>query len=108
MITAEFFVDHNNLIFGFNLKGHSGYAPSGEDIVCAAVSSAAFMTVNTLTEILKLSPKIEVSDDGHMSVLFSQVTANDAQTLLQGFNLHMNALAEQFNDNIHIIYSEVL
>ena len=36
---------------GFTSIGHAGYAESGKDIVCAAVSVLVFTTVNALEEI---------------------------------------------------------
>ena len=33
---------------GFTCMGHAGYAKRGKDIVCAAVSSAAIMSANTV------------------------------------------------------------
>ena len=33
------------------IKGHSGYAEAGSDIVCASVSSIAITTVNALLSI---------------------------------------------------------
>ena len=38
----------------------------GTDIVCAAVSSAAFLIANTVTEVMHLSAQILVEDDGSM------------------------------------------
>ena len=52
---------------GFTVQGHSGSAEAGEDIVCAAVSSAVYMAVNTLTDVLMLTPETEVRD-GFLSV----------------------------------------
>ena len=51
------------LITGFECKGHSMSAPSGQDIVCAAVSSACLMTANTVTEVLKLDADAAATED---------------------------------------------
>jgi uncharacterized protein YsxB (DUF464 family) len=48
MIKATFYKDsEKGSFFGFNIKGHSGYAESGSDIVCAAISSMVMLFVNT-------------------------------------------------------------
>ena len=57
MITAKF-VYSGDIITGFSVSGHSGSAEIGKDIICSAVSSASYMTVNTLTEIMLLNPEI--------------------------------------------------
>ena len=41
----------NNKINHIKISGHSGYAESGCDIVCASVSSIAITTVNALLSI---------------------------------------------------------
>ena len=43
MIKAVFAVKGEKFI-GFTVKGHSGYAESGNDIICAGVSSALMLT----------------------------------------------------------------
>ena len=50
---------------GFECKGHSMSAPHGEDIVCAFVSSACFMTANTVTDVLGLDARAKATD-GYM------------------------------------------
>ena len=98
---------------GFEIEGHSGYAQSGEDIVCAAISSCAYMVANTATEIMKLDAEIEV-EDGFMSFLLSQESAKKAADLISGFELHVKALEEQYpsfiavsKENIEVNNTEV-
>lgn len=105
MIKIRFTRSDGNLV-AFSLSGHSGYAEQGEDIVCAAVSSAAYMTANTLTEILALQPDISLSD-GNMSVKLSSVEVSKAQDILRGFSLHIKELSKQYPHNITYIITEV-
>ena len=67
MTKATFYFE-KDVPYGFLIKGHSGFAESGEDIVCASVSSVAYMVANTITEILKVNAKIEVND-GKMKLI---------------------------------------
>ncbi|WP_442974828.1 ribosomal-processing cysteine protease Prp, partial [Ruminococcus sp.] len=48
MIEAIFTVT-DKVIRGFEISGHSDYSEHGSDIICAAVSSAAYMAANTVT-----------------------------------------------------------
>ena len=93
-------------LVGFRLKGHSGYAESGSDIVCSAVTSAALMTANTVTEILKVPAEAEAEEGNIMLRVFSKdaVTCRD---VLQGFKLHMLLLEEQYSDYIVVNNTEV-
>lgn len=43
-------------------EGHSGYAPAGSDIVCAAVTSAMRYLAALLDDTLSLSPEIDIDD----------------------------------------------
>ena len=100
------FIKDENLIVGFEIKGHSGYSDEGSDIVCASVSSAAYMTANTITEILGLSADISV-DEGYMMMKLTSQNALKAQDILRGFELHVTELSKQYQINITVNYSEV-
>ena len=50
MIAAEFKQRKGTGIVEFSIKGHSGYSERGSDIVCAAVSSAAYMACGMAEE----------------------------------------------------------
>ena len=100
------FIKCQNTLTGFELKGHSGYGAHGSDIVCASVSSAAYMTANTITEILGLSADISV-DDGYMMMKLTSQDALKAQDVLRGFELHVTELSKQYQINITVNYSEV-
>ncbi len=100
MISAVFNI-RNSKPVGFTLKGHSGYAESGRDTVCAAVSSAAYMAVNTVTEILGCALDAEV-DDGYMRAsLRSESEA--AKDVFSGLMLHLTELSKEYPDFIRII-----
>ncbi len=102
MITVKFLTGQN-VIKGFEVKGHSGLAERGADILCAAVSSACYMTVNTLTEVLKVDVKAEVNEDGYMKAVISEAT-DEAQNLLRGFQIHISSLAKDYPKNLKVIY----
>lgn len=48
MIEAVFYKDEEDKITSFKVEGHAGYAPSGHDVVCAAVSALVVGTINGL------------------------------------------------------------
>lgn len=90
---------------GFSLNGHAGAGCAGEDIVCAAVSSAAYMAANTLTEVIGAQATADESD-GHLSLT---VDGEDAgiKAVIDGFFLHMKALQEQYPQRIQVFKTEV-
>ena len=42
-----------NDIVGFRVSGHAGYAESGEDIVCAAISTLTINCINSIESLTK-------------------------------------------------------
>lgn len=90
--------DHAS-IAGFEFSGHAEHGVSGEDIVCAAVSSAAYMAANTVSDVLHCSISAEV-EDGYMKVMLSDNDVPRAQDILEGLKLHMEALTKQYPENI--------
>ena len=96
MIRAVFDIPNGS----FTIKGHSGSAEHGQDIVCAAVSSAAFMAVNTITEILGQDVDAKVSD-GYMKISLSGAN-KAASDILKGLMLHISELANEYPDFIRI------
>ena len=107
MIRAEFFADAQGTLLGFSVTGHAGLAESGEDILCAAVSSAAYMTVNTVLEILHIVPVSLRAEEGDMLFRISERDARLCTTLLSGFKLHLLGHEEQYPENLCVSYTEV-
>lgn len=103
MISAKFFKS-KGFLTGFNFSGHSGYAESGADIVCASVSSAVQLTVNILDE-LNLSPQVKVGENS-VECKVSQIT-DTASRIINTLELHFEAILEEFPDTINITISEV-
>ncbi len=106
MIRAEFLIDRDGRIHGFHIRGHAGLAESGEDVLCAFVSSAAYMTANTITEVLGV-PAQATAEDGDMKVTVAEKDLETCRTVLAGLKLHLLATEEQYPDNIKVMITEV-
>lgn len=100
------FLHRENALCGFALEGHCG-GVAGSDIVCAAVSSAAYLTANTITEVIGAKPTLEVEQDGKMRLLLSAAECERCRDILQGFLLHIEALGQDYPKQIQLIHSEV-
>ena len=61
MTTVAFHMDAGRIV-GFTVKGHSGYAEEGSDIVCAAVTSAVRLTECTVNDVLGLEASVKVKE----------------------------------------------
>jgi uncharacterized protein YsxB (DUF464 family) len=106
MIKAKFF-HSSGVPSGFHISGHSGYATHGEDIVCASVSSAAYMVANTITEIMGVEADITVDDNGSMTLYVTEKNAHKTKDILQGLELHLTELSKQYPKNVTITITEV-
>ena len=108
MISAKFFVLESGTIVGFEILGHSGYSESGKDIVCSAVSSAAYMTVNTITDVMGIPADVNINESiGYMKILISTKDALLCKDILNGFKSHLLFLEEIYSKNINVNYTEV-
>ncbi len=97
MIQASFCIREDSA--SFSVRGHSGFASEGEDIVCAAVSSAVYMTVNTVTEIFGAEDTSKVKD----GYLHFKVSGNEtARDIIKGLQLHLTELAKDYPDYVKV------
>ena len=91
---------------GFEISGHSGAGVRGEDVVCAAVSSAAYLAANTITDVCHAAADAAVAD-GHMIVKVAKADAGRCQDILKGLRLHMEQLEQQYPHHIQVTNLEV-
>ncbi len=105
MITVTFYKS-GDLLSGFNISGHSGYSEEGTDIICSSVSSAAIMAANTITEVMHIDADVTVGD-GLIIFKLSPDEAVKSSAIIEGLQLHLNALSEQYSKYIKLNFSEV-
>ena len=101
-MTSVKFLANEKGLFGFEISGHSSVNCDDEigKIVCSAVSSAAFMAANTVTEII--GDKADaVIDDALMK--FEVINPSESsKTVLKGLKLHLEELSNDYSNNIKI------
>ena len=107
MTTVTFYSEGSRLT-GFELKGHSGYAPQGEDIVCAALTSAVRLTECAVNDVLGLEAPVKVRDkDALISLKLPKTLDPDSestcQTILAALMVHCVQLAEEYPENISVM-----
>lgn len=101
MTRVNFLADDRGL-YGFEISGHS--SKDGDDevgkIVCAAVSSAAYMAANTVTDII--GDMADVFVDDAVMRFYVKKPSYCTVKVLEGLRLHLNELSEQYGSNITI------
>ncbi len=92
MITCQFFVSDDTIV-GFAVNGHDTPDDSGVSLLCAAVSSAVYLTVNAVTDVAGIDPLVLETGDGLMTLRLRLEDARSSALLLEGLRLHLEALA---------------
>ncbi len=98
------FIKKGDFFTGFECKGHSNLGEEGTDILCAFVSSACYMTANTVTEVMRLNADARDAD-GYMRLDIKD-SPEKAQDILKGMLLHMTELQKDYPDEIKVITTE--
>ena len=81
----------------FTVSGHSGFAQSGEDIVCAAVSSTVWMTINGI-EKQNLARLSYEERDGFVDCIVEEKFSDSADVLLNSLVMFIAELAGQYKE----------
>ena len=102
MTSVKFLADSKGLC-GFEIRGHSSVDCDDEvgKIVCAAVSSAAYMAANTVTEVI--GDKAEARVDDAVMLFKTENPSFASVKVLEGLKLHLSELSDQYSSNIKII-----
>lgn len=102
MTKVSFFYELG-LLVGFAIRGHSSVSYSDEQgkLICSAVSSAAYMTANTITEVI--GAKADISVKEAEMVLKVKSNFEECLPVLSGFALHIEQLSKQYRNHIEII-----
>ena len=106
------FTSEGSRITGFTVKGHSGLAPQGEDILCAAVTSAVRLTECAVNDVLGLEASVKVREkEASISLKLpsglEETTETTCQTLLTAMMVYFTDLKEEYPDNIIVYDMEV-
>ena len=109
-MTTVTFLTEDARIIGFDVQGHSGWGESGEDIVCAAITSAVRLAECAVNDVLGLEAAVKVRQkDAYLSLKLpaklGQTAESTCQTLMTALMVHFAQLHEEYPD--HIIVLEV-
>ncbi len=96
MIKFTTVADTDGKITQFTVDGHSGFAESGEDIVCASVSSVVWLTINGI-EKQNLAKLYYEERDGFVTCTISEKKGNGADILLDSLCMFITELESQYN-----------
>ena len=101
-MTTVTFLLRGGQLAGFDISGHTGLASAGNDILCAAISSAAYLAANTITDVIGVRAETAVAD-GKLSLLVPSGEEFKCRDMLKGLELHLRQLRQQYPKRIRII-----
>lgn len=105
---AVFF--HNGRPTGFDAKGHTGYAKSGEDIVCAAVSAITQTAAMGVLELCKCPSEFDIKD-GRLRLKIADSSSaqqrEKAELILSTMLLGLRSVQRDYSDYLKLIEREV-
>ena len=109
MTTASFTLEDGRMV-SFQVKGHSGLAEAGEDVLCAAITSAVRLTECAINDVLGLEAPVKVRErDASITIKLPRKLEGEAdgvcQTLLTALMVYFVQLQEEYPQ--HIIVMEV-
>lgn len=82
---------------GISIDGHAGYAKTGNDIICAAVSMLAQNLVNSISALTE--DEIECHTwDGHMDIRYRDLSEK-GKLLIDSFFVGIFTLHETYGDD---------
>ena len=110
MITASFRLEGDRIV-GFTVKGHSGLAEEGSDVLCAAVTSAVRLTECTVNDVLGLEASVKVKEKDASITLrlpagLGEANESTCQTLLAALMVYFTQLNEEYPEHIIVVEEE--
>lgn len=107
MTTVSFLVEQARIV-GFDVQGHSGWGEEGEDIVCAAITSAIRLVESTVNDVMGLCASVKVREkDAKISFRLpgglSALAESTCQNLLTGLMVYLTQLHDEYPENIEVM-----
>lgn len=101
----------SDMLCGFTCEGHAGYAASGSDIICAAISALTATCVNALESVAGIRVKVQrrPADAFLQAILPEGLTReqqHDAQVLMGFLKQGIGDLTAQYPKHVHLSIQE--
>ncbi len=104
MTNIKIFTKNNNIV-SFEISGHTGFANSGKDIVCSAISAISQSACLGITKVLNINAVVNKNDSkGYLKLQLPKNIKNDdlekAQIILKTMQLSLQDLLFDYGDYI--------
>lgn len=118
MIKAVISRNEEGTVTGFKVSGHAGFAQSGQDIICSAVSAITYTALGYMDEVLmkEKNRNLEFSEtDGHISWdryygenAIGDIRSTEVSAVLEAMIIGLMQIKESYGEKyLRIQYEEV-
>ena len=107
-MTTVTFLNEEGRIIGFDAAGHADQGDEGEDIVCAAITSAVRLVETTVNDVMGLCASVKVrEEDAAISLRLpgglSATAESTCQNLMVGMMVYLAELHDEYPENIEVL-----
>jgi len=106
MIRVTITRDDGGRIAAFRVAGHAGYAPRGQDIVCAAVSGIVFGMISAVERVLGVVLDVETPARGDLTCrvpeLPEEALRERVNLLLEGMVAALQSLTVEYGQFVQV------
>ena len=86
---------------GIKIDGHAGYAESGKDIVCSAVTVLAFNLINSIEALTDDTIECHADDPGHIDIKFKSLSERGS-LLVDSFFIGIGEVIRAYPEHVQL------
>ena len=111
-MTKVVFFKSNGVFWGFEEQGHTGFAESGEDIVCSALSAMTMLVINAIEVAYASEADYEIDEETTNVRLIARGALPDYENdekkrfaisgLIMAYYYQLNDLVEEYYDYLEV------
>lgn len=111
-MTTVTFTTRGERLEGVSLSGHAGLREAGQDVLCAALTSAIRLTECAVNDVLGVGAAVKVREDPPRISLklpgdLGDVSEEACQALMAGLMVYLTELSEEYPEHLTVIDTEV-
>ena len=111
-MTKVVFFKSNGVFWGFEEQGHSGFASSGEDILCSAISAMTMLVINAIEVAYTSEADYEIDEETTNVRLTARGALPNYESdekkryaisgLIMAYYYQLNDLVEEYYDYLEV------
>ena len=111
-MTKVVFFKSNGVFWGFEEQGHAGFAESGEDIVCSALSAMTMLVINAIEVAYASEADYEIDEETTNVRLIARGALPNHESdekkrfaisgLIMAYYYQLNDLVEEYYDYLEV------